>query len=245
LIRLPPATPPADRPHVLRSIAQGARLAFREPGCRSAIVLIGVVALLASPFIALVPAMAIEGLHLGSHHRGSVGTAVLVTAQGVGAVAGVLVLPGLARRVGRARLLVAVLFGLPPFLVLYALAPELWSSALALALVGAVYIGVLSGLNTVVQLRAPEEARGRVLSLFMLSLGTLYPIGAVLEGALGSHIGVRAVTVVGALSLLAVLAAVALLRPGAYTAMDDPEELPTPVPVPGPTAGELTEPMAP
>lgn len=223
LIRLPaPALHDAPA-RVWRAITDGARIAWAEPGCRSAIALIGVVALLASPFIALVPAMAIEGLHLGTHHQGSVGTAVLVTAQGVGAVAGVLALPGIARRAGRARLLGAVLFGLPPVLVLYAVAPSLWTSALALGVVGAVYIGVLSGLNTVVQLRAPQLARGRVLSLFMLSLGTMYPLGAVLEGALGSHIGVRAVTVAGALSLLAVLVVLAMLRPGTFGSMDDPD----------------------
>ena len=52
-----------------RRIVEGARAARAEPGCRSAIVCIAVVALLASPFIALVPAMATQfhgvGLSLG------------------------------------------------------------------------------------------------------------------------------------------------------------------------------------
>ena len=56
---------------------------------------------------------------------------------------------------------------------------------MALLFVGLAYIAVLSGLNTVVQLRAPTAARGRVLSLFMLSLGTVYPIGAIVQGAIG------------------------------------------------------------
>jgi MFS family permease len=222
LIRLPPPDRSGPRLPVLRGIAEGARIAFAEPGCRSAIGLIGVVALVASPFIALVPAMAIVGLHLGSHHRGSVGTSVLVTAQGIGAVAGVLVLPGLARRIGRARMLVIALFLLPVLLTGYALSPTLWVAALALLLVGAGYITVLSGLNTVVQLRAPEAARGRVLSLFMLSLGTLYPIGAVVQGAVADHHGVRVVTVAGALVLLAVLAVIALARPQIFTSLSDP-----------------------
>jgi hypothetical protein len=115
-----------------------------------------------------------------------------------------------------------------------------------------VYIGVLSGLNTVVQLRAPTEARGRVLSFFMLSLGTLYPVGAVLEGALGSHLGVRAATVIGALSLLGVLALVLAIRPAAFTAMDDPDPVagadtpPEPVvaePVPSPGAEPTATPF--
>jgi MFS family permease len=228
LIRLPRVVPSVEPMRILRRIAEGARLAMDEPGCRSAIILIGVVALLASPFIALVPAMAIEGLHLGTHHRGSIGTAVLVTAQGVGAVTGALVLPGLARRYGRGRQVVVALFALPVLLCAYALSPSLWTAAAALFLVGAGYIGVLSGLNTVVQLRAPQFARGRVLSLFMLSLGTVYPIGAVIEGAVGSRVGVRAVTVGAAVLLAAVLALVALLRPGALRALGDPGTTTTP-----------------
>ena len=122
--------------------------------------LIGGIALVVSPFIALVPAMAIEGLRLGSGHRGAAGTSVLVTAQGVGAVLGALALAGLARRFGRGRLVVSALFGVPVLLALYGVAPNLTVSALALFCMGAGYIGILSGLNTVVQLRAPLDARG-------------------------------------------------------------------------------------
>lgn len=215
LVSLPPPAPVEGPPHLLRRIAEGARAAAAEPGCRSAIALIGLVALLASPFIALVPAMAIDALSLGGGHRGSVGTSVLVTAQGVGAVLAALVVPGIARRTGRGTQLVVVALGvLPALLVAYALAPNLWWSAAALFLVGFCYLAVLSGLNTVVQLRAPEHARGRVLGLFMLSLGTVYPIGAVVQGAIAVPLGVRAVTAGAAVVLAAALAAVAFVGRG-------------------------------
>jgi MFS family permease len=222
-VHLPAPEPVTEPPRILRRIAEGARIAAGEPGCRSAIILIGVVALLASPFIALVPAMAIDALHLGSGHKGSFGTAVLVTAQGLGAVAGALILPGMAVRVGRRRQVVGALFILPPLLVAYAVAPSLWWSAVALLLVGACYIGVLSGLNTVVQLRAPHAARGRVLSLYMLSLGTIYPIGAILQGSVGHVVGVREVTAAGAIVLAVVLAGVLVFRPSAFRALDATE----------------------
>ena len=137
----------------------GARAAAAEPGCRAAIQLIAIVALLASPFIALVPAMAGRARPRRGEH--AVGTAILVTAQGVGAVAGALVLPTLAERVGRRTMVRArALRCCPSCSSLYGLAPTLWLSALAFVAVGAGYIAVLSGLNTVVQLRAPAAARG-------------------------------------------------------------------------------------
>jgi MFS family permease len=222
LVKLPPRRTPPPEHGTFRQMATGARAAWAEPGCRSAIQLIGIVALLASPFIALVPAMAIVALGYHGTKAGGFATAVLVTAQGVGAVVGVLLLPGLALRLGRRRILVGVLFLLPPVLVAYAVAPSLALCAGAMVLVGAVYIGVLNGLNTVVQLRAPEAVRGRVLSLYMFSLGTLYPVGAVLQGALGRHLGVRGVTAGGALALLAVLGGLALLAPRIFGALGEP-----------------------
>jgi MFS family permease len=123
--------------------------------------------------------------------------------------------------VGRRRQVVTALFVLPVLLVLYGLAPTLGLSALALLVVGGCYIGVLSGLNTVVQLRAPTEARGRVLSLFMLALGTMYPVGAVVEGAIGHVIGVRTVTIGAAVALLVVLGLLGVTRRAMFDALGD------------------------
>ena len=220
MVRLPASLDSGGSLGIIARIVVGARIAFGEPGCRAAIVLIAVVALLASPFIALVPAMA------GVVHRQGftvpVATALLVTAQGIGAVAGALVLPTLAERLGRRTMMVSALFLLPLLLVIYGLAPTLWWSALSFVAVGAGYICVLSGLNTVVQLRAPAEFRGRVLSIYMMGLGIVYPLGAVLQGLVANHVGVRAVTVVGAGALLVVLGGIAALAPGVLSALGDP-----------------------
>jgi MFS family permease len=203
---------------IVRRIVAGARVAANEPGCRSAILLIAVVALIGSPFIGLVPAVAIEGLH-----RGAAATSALVTGQGIGAVAGALALAPLARRFGRRRLLVAALFAFAGAIVGYGFTPSLFSATVAIVVVGTCYIGVLTGLNTVVQLRAPEEARGRVLGLYMMALGTIYPIGLVVQGALAGVVGIRAVTVASGVLLVCALAGLMVIRPGLFRALDDAE----------------------
>jgi predicted MFS family arabinose efflux permease len=92
----------------------------------------------------------------------------------------------------------------------------------ALLLVGLVYIGVLSGLSTVVQLRAPVEVRGRVLSLYLVALGVSYPIGSLVQGPLADRLGL-AWTTAGTAILLAIALAVArVLRPQAFHALTDP-----------------------
>jgi len=220
LVRLPPPVPHAGTLSMAGRIIEGARAARAEPGCRSAIGCIAVVALLASPFIALVTVMAkvVEpaGWKLG------LTTAVLITAQGVGAVIGALALPGLAIRFGRLTVLRTALFLLPVLLCAYAVAPSLALAVPAFLLVGAGYICVLSGLNTVVQLRAPAATRGRILSIYMMALGLIYPLGAVIQGWLANTHGVRAVTVAGAIVLLALLVLAALVRPAIFTNLGDP-----------------------
>jgi len=229
LVRLPKPVPVVSTDTMMERMVDGVRIAMSEPGCRSAIVLIAVVALLGSPFIALVPAMALEVLHGGGG-----ATSVLVTAQGVGAVVAALALVHVAIKVGRGRMLQGALLLLPVALVIYGLAPSLWASAAALFVVGALYIGVLSGLNTVVQLRAPTEARGRVLSIYMMGLGVVYPIGAVVQGTIANHLGLRAVTVGGAVVLLVVLVAAQKVVPDMMGSLNDraagPMTQPYPIP---------------
>ncbi|MCU4184424.1 MFS transporter [Acidiferrimicrobium sp. IK] len=220
LVRLPPPLLTATPEPLLRRLAEGARATAADPGCRLAVALISVVALTASPFIALVPAVAIKVFRSGSS-----GTTVLITAQGVGAVVGALALTPLVRRYGQRRVLVADLTVLCFALGGYAAAPDLAVAAAAILLVGGSYIGVLAGCNTIIQLRAAPALRGRVLGIYMMALGILYPIGSLAQGALADAVGLRAVTTAGA-SLLLVVVALAVARRSAVLD-EEHQHLPT------------------
>ena len=105
-------TLPAPAPHardegLWRSIARGFRFVRREPGLRVNILAMCLNTFLAAPFIALVPTMALEVLN--APH----GTAVLITAQGIGAVAMALMLGGLVERNGPRRVLLMMMGSLP------------------------------------------------------------------------------------------------------------------------------------
>ena len=225
-----PARPIADSEgSIWRRIRVGARAARQEPGVRAAILLISVVAVTASPFIALIPAMARV-----RHDGGSALTSAFVTAQGVGAVGGALVVPTLAERFGRHRVLMGGLVVLPVALVLYGLAPTPEWATVALVGVGATYICVFSGIGTVVQLRAPAHLRARVVSLYFLALGTLYPLGATVQGPIADRIGLGQMTVIGALAMLGVVALLRVLRPDRLRALDDVDVYPSPLTPPDP-----------
>lgn len=206
-----------DETRLWTRIRVGARAARAEPGVRSAILMISVVALTASPFIALIPAMARVRFN-GSSSL----TSWFVTAQGVGAVAGALLLPVLAARMGRLRVLKISFVLLPVALVVYGLAPTPLAATAALVGVGATYMFVFSGVGTVVQLRAPAEFRARVLSFYFLALGVLYPVGATLQGPIADRIGLGEMTTLSGVALLGVFVLLYLLRPERFAALGDP-----------------------
>ncbi|HXP19939.1 MAG TPA: MFS transporter [Streptosporangiaceae bacterium] len=215
-VRLAP--PGGRQAGLLASMRSGIRAARGEPSCRAAIGTIAVVALIASPFIALVPVMA-HHLTSGGSRAVAQTTALLTTAQGVGAVAGALALAPLAARFGRGRVLVGNLILLPVVLVAYAASRTPWWAAVTLFAVGLVYIGVLSGLSTVVQLHAPQAYRGRVLSFFLVALGVAYPIGSLLQGPVIDRVGIGWTTAGSAVLLSLIMSIVAISRSGVARAL--------------------------
>jgi MFS family permease len=207
-VRTAPRPKPTARVRFFAETMAGARRAWSVKGCRNPILAIGAIALVASPFISLVPAMAIITLH-----SGKVGTTWLVTAQGAGAVVAALALPVVAKRTSRVLVLRRSIGLLAVALLLYALAPSLILAVVAMVLVGGAYMGTLAGLNTSVQMHAPLAERSRILSLYTLSLSVFYPLGAFVQADLARAFGVRDVTVVSAILLAAVIGAIRIFTP--------------------------------
>jgi MFS family permease len=240
LVRVP-ALPARAPESIVRAIRAGLAYTRADPGLRVVAAYMALNAFFVAPFIALVPAMAINVFDAGSD-----GTALLTTAQGVGAVAMALSLGILVARFGNRRVLLGVLWGLPPALVLYAVMPVLALSAVAILAVGFLYLGALSSFTSIAQLRAPSAVRGRVLSLLMMILGSLYPLGSVLQGAVADEIGLRATTAGAAVLMLGALALARILRPRFADAVDRPVVpfASSPAPPP-PSAGSPSSPAPP
>lgn len=216
LVHVPPLAVTAHE-RILRSIRTGLAYVRRDRGLRVVAGYMALNSFLAAPFIALVPAMAIKVFDSGER-----GTSALVTAQGIGAVTMALSLGALVARFGNRRVMLAVLWGLPPALMLYAVAPTIVISAVTITIVGFLYLGALSSFTSIGQLRAPANVRGRVMSLLMMILGTLYPLGSILQGAIADRVGLRATTIAAAGLMLVALALARVLRPRFADALDTP-----------------------
>jgi len=218
LIKLPPLRRGGEQVgRVWRTVAEGVRMASQDPGIRVALLLLTATTFLVSPFIGLVPAVAIKVFG-----KGASATSALVTAQGIGAVCAALAAGPLAARLGRGRLLVAALLLVGPLAAAYGLAPTFPLAVVAIALLGLCYLNVLSGVSTVCQLRAPRELRARIASLFMLGIGGGHSLGLVIQGWLGDRVGLRLVTAVTGLMLLGIVGATRVFRPSLVAGMDAP-----------------------
>jgi predicted MFS family arabinose efflux permease len=215
-LTLPPPAPHGGE-SLRHAIAQGMRFVRADGGLRVSVGAMCVNTLLAAPFIALVPAMAQEVFD-----RSPSATSLLVTAQGIGAVAMGLALGSLDSRFGARRLMIAMMAGLPPALIAYAYAPHLFLSALTLVAVGALYLGALSTFTTIAQRRAPASLRGRVLAVNNVVLGSLYPLGAICQGRIADSIGLRATTAGAAVLMAGTMLVTRAARPGITAAIDAP-----------------------
>jgi predicted MFS family arabinose efflux permease len=192
-------------------ISQGLRFARQDPGIRLVLWITLLASALVAPFIGLVAVFAIRVLG-----QGGSGTSLLVTAQGAGAVMAAVGVGLLVDAFGRSRVLVGAILTLGPLTALYWLAPTLPLAAVAIFLLGANYLMCMTGIHTVCQMRAPQELRARMSSLFGMMFNGGYALGVWLQGALADRLGVRFITVLASLSFLVLVLGQRLLRPRSF-----------------------------
>ena len=168
----------------LQEFIDGYRYVSRFLPVRSALTLLALISLLGMPYTVLMPAIATRQLHGGANTLG-----FLMTASGVGALAGALYLA--ARRtvlgLGRAMYVAAMVFGVG--LVLFSLSHVLWLSLLILPIVGAGMMITMASTNTIVQTVVEEHLRGRVMAFYTMAFLGTAPIGSLLAGVVAEHIG--------------------------------------------------------
>jgi MFS family permease len=180
------------RPSIRADIAEGLRWLRRHELLRTLAVVLGVLNLLDSAVVAILVLYSLEVLGLSQQAFG-----ILLTAAGVGALAGSLFAQRLSAWMGPGRLLVVAV------LVIGAatLVPAVWTNPIAVGVSMATVAAFAVAWNVVtVSLRqsiVPDALLGRVNSAYrLLGWGTL-PIGALLGGFLAEAYGLRAPFVVG------------------------------------------------
>jgi len=142
-------------------------------------------------------------------HEGADTYSHLMAFSGAGSIVGALIVAWLGKfpKMGWTALIVQAIYGL--LIIAFAVSRVLWLSDILLFLTGAALMVVFSTVTSLVQLIAPNEMRGRVMSIYMLAFRGGMPLGSLVSGYLATYLG--APLVIGINGALLVLVAIYFL----------------------------------
>src|SRR3989441_8945290 len=170
---------------VVDDILTGLRYAIRTPEIRLMLGLLFLVSICVFNFTVYIPLVVRTVLHLGAEGFGP-----LMACLGVGAVTGALTVGVLGARQPPTAMLFSTAALACGGLLALSTARVFWFAAVAVFLTGLFGVVLVASCNTAMQLAAPDELRGRVMSLYTLVWGGVFPIGAFLVGAVSEQWGV-------------------------------------------------------
>jgi MFS family permease len=191
LIR-PRPLPVRERRTLRDLLVGGIVYTWRHRRIRVMLATVAVQSFFVGPVTALLPIYAAE-----VYGRGASGYGALTAATGLGSVAGALILGRLGHR--SSPMSVAWCLAVQGLAVLaFAAIPSYGAGLVLLTVFGAAYLFGLAATNSDIQLQVDEAVRGRVVSMYMLAVGALYPIGSLLAGVAAEAVGVAPTTAAGA-----------------------------------------------
>jgi MFS family permease len=186
LMRLPRATlPSGQRPRMLDQAVEGLRFVFENRALRGLVFISIVTGLfMLGPTFVLVPEIARTKLEVGSSLNG-----LLMAFTGLGMFVMSLYLASRQSLNRKGYWFMLNMFIAGPIVVGIGLSPVYVLTAVFMFAWG-IGGGVFINMNqTLVQLNTPDEMMGRVMSIYMLSIAGLVPVGSLLAGAMAEVIG--------------------------------------------------------
>jgi predicted MFS family arabinose efflux permease len=137
-------------------------------------------------------------------HEGAETYSRLMAFSGAGSIVGALVVAWLGKfpRMGATALLVQLVYG--ALIIAFASSRTLIVSEVLLFMTGAALMVVFSTITSLVQLIAPNEMRGRVMSIYMLAFRGGMPLGSLVSGYLATWISAPMVISINGFLLIVV-----------------------------------------
>ncbi len=178
----------------LRHLAQGFHYAWHHRRVRALLIVTALANIATTPASVLGPVFADQ-----IFHRGSEGLGLLTGALGFGAVTGTLVLARQARPDLLPRIVLSSAGLVALALSVYALSPSFYVSLGAMMLGGYAIFRLLASVNSLIQGSIEDSYRGRIMSLYSMTVVGMLPIGNLAAGVGGRFLGVRAAVLAGAI----------------------------------------------
>jgi MFS family permease len=199
--------PPSGNP--IAHTIEAFRWVSRTGPIRALLLLLGLVSLVAMPYIVLMPLFADKVLHGGgqwlttflkSRDVGAVRLGVLMGSTGVGALLGALTLASRTGVRGLGRWVAYSCGGFGVSLILFSLSRSFWLSSVLLLPVGFCMMLQMSSSNTLIQAMVPDAMRGRVMALYSMMFMGMAPFGALFGGALADRLGAPWTVAIGSVA---------------------------------------------
>jgi len=195
------------RPPPLESLREGLRYIRNNSVVSTLLALAFVPVLLGMPYQQLMPVFAEEVFKVGPR-----GLGLLLTFNGLGALAGSLTIAALTAfpRKGLLQMMLGIAFGLS--LAVFAFSRSFHIGLVTLVVIGFVSSGYQSLNSTLVMNNSDSEYHGRVMSVYMLTFSAM-PLAVVPYGALADAFTAPVAIGFGAVLLAAVIAVVGVVHP--------------------------------
>jgi predicted MFS family arabinose efflux permease len=179
LIIHPHFVPTKSRESVLTSMKEGIQFIRQQDAMVALIALAFAMTLLAFPLIVFLPVFAKDVFHGGPNLF-----TILLVCSGLGSICGALTVAaaGKYKHMGRSVLLMLMVLGV--LISAFALSRWLVLSCILIFFAGATLLGVFTSISSLVQMIAPDNMRGRVLSVYNVAFRGGMPVGSLVVGAL-------------------------------------------------------------
>jgi MFS family permease len=174
------------------SVVEGFAYSWDTKPVRALLLLLGLVSLMGMPYSVLMPLMADRILHGGPNAYG-----LLLSASGIGALAGAVTLAMRRHLRGLGRWVAVSAIGFGVTLIAFSLSRTLWLSTLLLVPAGFFVMIEMASSNTLIQSMIPDRLRGRVMSVYSMMFMGMAPLGALAAGIAAAPLGAPVTIAIG------------------------------------------------
>lgn len=194
-LNTPPKLPSTNS--ALNDLKEGLIYVAKHPIIRLLILNLATISLFGFGMIALIPAWAVNVLKGDSVTNG-----LLLSARGIGALIGALMIASLGSIKFRGKLLAIGSIVMPVFMMIFSLLKWIPLSLITLGIAGWGWMVTLNLSNVIVQTTVQDELRGRVMGVYTLTFFGLMPMGSLISGAIASRLGEPTTVMMSAFILL-------------------------------------------
>jgi MFS family permease len=192
--------------NMISDIREGIGYAYRTPIIR-ALLIVGSGALFMGMNQPAIPVKVQTVLGLGE-----VGYGVMLGLNGVGSLIGAFVLFAVSKHIRKGYLLIFALLMFNFSIFLFAIAPDVLLSGIAMTLMGLAFAAWMISVPVLLQTTASEEMRGRVMSLYFMMVLT-HQLGWLIGGAGIEAFGIQTTLFIGIIGGLAISGTAVIMTP--------------------------------